>query len=237
MLAALVALPVLTGTIILPVAPATAQITVFDPGNYTQNLLTAARTLQQVNNQIQSLQNEATMLTNMAKNLKRLDFTSLTQITQSLQQIDTLMTQANGITFDLASTEAALRSEFPATFDTAMTADQMAAHARTQWQAAMDGYRQTMRVQSQVVGNVEADSGLLATLVSQSQAAGGGLEAQQAANQLTALAVKQQFQLQNMMAAQYRADALERARQAEALEAARLTTKRFAGSANIYTRQ
>jgi P-type conjugative transfer protein TrbJ len=57
MLAALVALPVLTGTIILPIAPATAQITVFDPGNYTQNLLTAARTLQQVNNQIQSIQN------------------------------------------------------------------------------------------------------------------------------------------------------------------------------------
>src|SRR3546814_8714262 len=42
--------------------PAQAQITVFDPGNYSQNLLTAARTLQQINNQIQSLQNEANML-------------------------------------------------------------------------------------------------------------------------------------------------------------------------------
>src|SRR3546814_11493940 len=47
--------------------PAQAQITVFDPGNYSQNLLTAARTLQQINNQIQSLQNEANMLVNQAK--------------------------------------------------------------------------------------------------------------------------------------------------------------------------
>jgi len=51
-----------------------AQLTVFDPTNYSQNILTAARTLQQVNNQIQSLQNEATMLLNQAKNLSRIDF-------------------------------------------------------------------------------------------------------------------------------------------------------------------
>ncbi|SER24151.1 hypothetical protein [Sphingobium sp. YR768] len=39
-----------------------------------------------------------------------------------------------------------------------------------------------------------------------------------------------------MMAAQYRADALERARQQQALEAARERTKRFIGTADIYTR-
>jgi hypothetical protein len=44
-----------------------AQITVFDPSNYSQNMLTAARTLQQINNQIQSLQNEAQMLLNQAR--------------------------------------------------------------------------------------------------------------------------------------------------------------------------
>ena len=37
---------------------------VFDSANYSQNLLTAARTLQQINQQIQSLQNEAQMLVN-----------------------------------------------------------------------------------------------------------------------------------------------------------------------------
>src|SRR3546814_9230941 len=111
----------------------------------------------------------ASMLTNMAKHLQRLDFSSLTQLTRSMQAIDALMNQAEGIAFDLALTETALREQFPEVFDTAMTTDQMLAAAQAQWQAAKQGYRQTMRVQAQVVENVQADSGLLAELVSQSQ--------------------------------------------------------------------
>src|SRR5690606_22566785 len=43
-----------TGAAIIPLAPAHAQFggVVFDPSNYAQNVLTAARTLQQINNQI-----------------------------------------------------------------------------------------------------------------------------------------------------------------------------------------
>src|SRR3546814_797564 len=183
----------LTGAAIMPVTPAHAQFggVVFDPSNYAQNVLTAARTLQQINNQIQSLQNEASMLTNMAKHLQRLDFSSLTQLTRSMQRIDTLMNQAEGIAFDLASTEAALREQFPDVFDTAMTSDQMLAAAQAQWQTAKQGYRQTMRVQAQVVENVQADSGLLAELVSQSQSASGSLQVSQATHQLIALSTKQ----------------------------------------------
>jgi len=79
--------------------PARAQLSVFDPTNYTQNLLTAARTLTQINNQITSLQNEATMLINQAKNLSRIDFPQLQQLNQNLQAIDRLMGQAQGIDF------------------------------------------------------------------------------------------------------------------------------------------
>lgn len=238
-LATALAAVTIAGTAIVPIAPAQAQFggVVFDPSNYAQNVLTAARTLQQVNNQIQSLQNQATMLTNMAKQLHRLDFSSLSQITRSMQRIDTLMTQAQGIAFDLASTDTALREQFPEIFDAAMTTSQAVARAQAQWQAAMKGYRQTMRVQAQVVENVQADAGLLSELVSQSQSATGSLQAQQATNQLIALSTKQQLQIQNMMAAQYRADALERARQAQALEAARVNTARFIGSPDIYTRR
>jgi P-type conjugative transfer protein TrbJ len=55
--------------------PAHAQFggVVFDPSNYAQNILTAARTLQSVNQQIRQLQNEAEMLIAMGKNLKRID--------------------------------------------------------------------------------------------------------------------------------------------------------------------
>ena len=48
------------------VEPARAQWAVFDAANYSQNILTAARELQQINNEIQSLTNEAQMLVNQA---------------------------------------------------------------------------------------------------------------------------------------------------------------------------
>ena len=51
-----------------------------------------------------------------------------------------------------------------------------------------------------------------------------------------ALSAKQQLQIQQMMAAQYRAEAIERAREQQSLEAAREQTRRFIGSRDIYTR-
>ena len=51
---------------LLAVQPASA-LTVFDPSNFVQNTLTAVRTLEQINNQINQLQNEAQMLMNQAR--------------------------------------------------------------------------------------------------------------------------------------------------------------------------
>lgn len=229
----------MTAASLFAAVPARAQFggIVFDPRNYAQNVLTAARTLQQINNQIQSLQNQATMLENMGRNLKTLDFNSLQQISSSLQRIGTLMNQADGIALTVSATNAALDASFPRTVNGAFSTNQTVAQAQTQWQAAMDGWRQTMRVQAQVAQNVQNDAPLLASLVSSSQGAQGALQAQQAANQLTALSIQQQMQIQTMMAAQYRANAIERARQAQALETARQETQRFIGTGDIYTRR
>jgi type IV secretion system protein TrbJ len=228
----------LTGACALCIAlapPAAAWRIVFDPTNYSQNLLSAARALEQINNQITSLQNEATMLQNMAKQLQRLDFSSLGQITGSLQRIDGLMAQAEGIGFDMSEMDAAWKEQFPEGYEAATTITDMVGEAQKRWQSAMQAFRQTMRVQSQVVENVRADRGLLADLVTQSQGAVGALQAQQAANQLLALSTKQQLQIQDMMAAQYRAQALEQAREAQAEQAAREATTRFLGSGKAYT--
>ena len=73
---------------------ASAQLIVFDPSNYAQNVLTAARALQQINNQIVSLQNQAQMLINQAKNLATLPFSSLLQLEQSIQRTQQLLAQA-----------------------------------------------------------------------------------------------------------------------------------------------
>jgi len=71
--------------------PARAQMTVFDPSNYSQNVLTAARALQQINNQIQSLQNEAMSLINEARNLASLPYSALEQLQQSIGQTRQLL--------------------------------------------------------------------------------------------------------------------------------------------------
>lgn len=220
---------------LLTSTPAHAQITVFDPTNYSQTLLTAARSLQQINNQIQSLQNEATMLINQAKNLTRIDFPQLQQITSTLQQIDRLMGQAQGISFRVDGIEEQYRKLFPQQFDAALNRDARVTAAKARLDASMGAYRQTMSIQAQVVTNVQADAQTLSELVGKSQGAEGALQAQQATNQLLALTAKQQFQIQNLMAAQYRAQAIEEARRTQAEIDGRAATRKFLGSGTAYT--
>lgn len=217
--------------------PAQAQITVFDPGNYSQNLLTAARTLQQINNQIQSLQNEANMLVNQAKNLTRIDFPELQALTQTLQQVDRLMSQAQGIQFRVSGLDQQFRQLFPQGFSSALRTNDQVIAARTRLDTAMSAYQHTMTVQAQVAENVAADVQALSAIVAKSQGAEGSLQAQQATNQLLALTAKQQFQIQNMMAAQFRAETIEQARRAQAEIDARAATTKFLGSGTAYTPQ
>jgi P-type conjugative transfer protein TrbJ len=55
--AAALSLPLSMSPLMTP--PASAQWIVYDPTNFSQNVLTAARELQQINNQIQALTNQA----------------------------------------------------------------------------------------------------------------------------------------------------------------------------------
>ncbi|WP_409050384.1 P-type conjugative transfer protein TrbJ [Sphingobium xenophagum] len=220
----------------LPSAPARA-IVVFDPSNYSQNLLTAARTLQQVNNQIRSLQNQAQSLINQARNLATINFPEIQAITSTLQQIDLLMGQAQGIQFRVDGLDQQFRQLFPQSFNQALTMNGQVVAARTRLDTEMTAYKQTMGVQAQVVENVQADAQTLGGIVSRSQGAEGALQAQQATNQLLALTAKQQFQIQNLMAAQYRAQTIEQARRAQAEIDARAATTKFLGSGSAYTPQ
>ena len=223
-----------TLTIGLCVSPASAII-VFDPSNFGENVLQAARALEQINNQIKSLQHEVRMLEDMAKHLEKLDFNSLPVIEAALKDINQLMAKAKGIAFDVKATEDAFKRIFPQQFDAKMTATQLGQAAWDRWSEAMKALEHTMVVQAQVVANVDADGATLSRLVSESQAAIGSLQAQQASNQLHALAVKQQLQTQELVAAQYRAEAIEQARQAQAQEQARAQFKRFLGDGQSYT--
>ncbi|MEI9850165.1 MAG: P-type conjugative transfer protein TrbJ [Sphingomonas sp.] len=236
LLTSVLGLGALAAAVILPAAPAAAQITVFDPSNYSQTMLTAARTLQQINNQIQSLQNQAAMLQNQAKNLSRIDFPQLEQIRSRLEQVDQLMRQAQGVDFRIDQLDARFRQLFP-DFDARVRADVRSAEAKARLDAAMASFRQTMQVQAQVVENVRSDAQALAEISAKSQGAEGALQASQATNQLLALTAKQQLQIQNLLAAQFRAEAIEQARRAQAELEARAATRKFLGTGKAYTPQ
>lgn len=215
--------------------PASAQLSVFDPSNYSQNLLTAARTLQQINNQIQSLQNEARMLINQGKNLTRVDFPQLDQLRQKLAEIDRLMGQAQGIDFRVDQLDERFRQLFPSSFDQALGRDQRATSAKERLDTEMAAFRQTMAVQSGIVENVRDDAQTLKAIVDRSQGAEGSLQVSQATNQLLALTAKQQFQIQTLMAAQFRSESLEAARRGQSAREARERTNRFLGDGKAYT--
>src|SRR3546814_17892237 len=93
--AALTVAPLALSVVIAP--PATAQLIVYDPTNYAQNLLSATRALQQINNQITSLQNQAQMLVTKARNLASLHYSSLQQLPQSVQRTQQSLHQAQNI--------------------------------------------------------------------------------------------------------------------------------------------
>ena len=95
-----------------PLRPASAQLIVFDPNNYAQNVLTAARALQQINNQITSLQNEAQMLINQARNLASLPYSSLQQLEQSIQRTQQLLGQAQRIAYDVQQIDQAFSTTY-----------------------------------------------------------------------------------------------------------------------------
>ena len=207
------------------VTPAHALI-VFDPSNYAQNVLTAARALQQINNQITSLQNQAQMLINQARNLASLPYSALQQLQQNVQRTQQLLSQAQGIAFNAQQIDQAFQKQYG---NVAMSASdqQLVADARTRWQNTVGSLQDAMRVQAGVVGNIDGNRTQMATLVTQSQGATGALQATQAGNQILALQSQQLSDLVALLSANGRASALTEAERATAAEQAREQRRRF----------
>lgn len=218
-------------------APAYAQWAVFDAQNYAQNVLEAARALQQINNQIQQLQNEAMMLQNMGTNLTSLNTSQLGTMVSALTQISTLMNQAQGIAFNVSATNAAFAQTYPQSYPTTTSTATLETDAQKRWQDSMAAFQQTLTIQAQVAQNVQADTATLTALTNASQGAVGNLQVTQATNQLIALSTKQQLQIQSLMAAQYRATTLDQARNAESEEEGRAQFQTFLGNGSAYTSQ
>ena len=199
---------------------------VYDPTNHAENLLTAARSLEQINNQIAQLQNEAQMLINQARNLASLPFSSLQQLQQNIQRTQQLLSQAQSIAFDVQQIDRMFQQDY-GKLSISATDAQLIADARSRWENTVGGLQDAMRVQAGVVGNIDSNRSAMSALVDQSQNAVGALQATQAGNQLLALQSQQLSDLIAVISANGRATAMLEADRATAAEQGRIQRERF----------
>jgi type IV secretion system protein TrbJ len=206
--------------------PSSAQVVVFDPNNYAQNVLTAARALQQINNQITSLQNQAQSLINQARNLANLPFSSLQQLQQSIQRTQQLLNQAQRIAYDVGQINNAFSTTY-APASASVSNQALISNAQSRWQTSVAALQDALKVQAGVVGNLDTNRTQMSALVTSSQSATGALQATQAGNQLVALQAQQLADLTAAVAAQGRAQSLEAAQRTTAQDQGREQLRRF----------
>jgi type IV secretion system protein TrbJ len=217
--------------------PAAGQTVVYDPSNYAQNVLQAARALQQINNQVTSLQNQTQMLLNQARNLTSLPYSSLRAIDQSISRTQQLLNQAQRLAYDINQIDQAFGRSYPQSYPGSTSSQQFAGDAQTRWQNSLAAYQDALRVQAGVVQALETSRAETNGLISSSQSAAGILQVSQAGNQLIALQTRQLVDLTALMASQSRAQSLDGARLAANQEQARAQLDQFLSVGRGYQAQ
>ena len=209
-------------------APASAQAggIVHDPRNYSQNILTAARTLEQINNQIKQLQNQATSLLNEARNLQSLPTSTLGELQAQIDQTKQLLSEAEGIAYDVAGIRKGFEQRYKGTAFSGPTSA-LVANAEARWKDSVGAFEDAMKVQAGIVSNMGGTRTSISTVVGASQSATGALQAAQAGNQLLAIQSQQMADLAAVMTAQGRAEMLDAARAAAAEAEGRERFRRF----------
>ena len=221
--------------ILLSAGAANAQMAVFDGSNYAQNVMTAARSLTQITNQITMLQNQAQMLVNGAKNLSNLNFSNLAALTSDLNQIQSLLNRAQGLSFSVGLTNSQYSQLYPSSFGSGFTSNAFAQSAQSQWTASAAAMQTAVQMQSQILNSITVDGVTLSQTNAKSGSAIGILQAVQATNQLLALLIKETMQSQTLRVADDRAAVSETTRSLSATASAQALRTGFSGSTQAYT--
>jgi len=215
---------------ILLAPPAAAQLAVYDPANHAQNILQAVRALQELEGQVQQLAHEIEMLENMARNLETLPVSVAESIIgQRILRIEDILRRAQGIGYSIDEIERDYETAYPEDYGAATPSSVLVEDARARWRQSRDAFRETLTVSAAALEDNETDAGAIRSLVTQSQDAVGALQAAQAGNELSAMTAQQLMQIEAMLAAQHRAEALEQARGLAEAERGRARLRSFLG--------
>ena len=207
--------------------PAAAQLTVFDPANYQQNLASAARGLEQVNNQLRTLEGQAQMLARLDRNLAPLAGSIVPDLKRRLIALEGQLNEGGGMALGRDGNVARL---FSGADPNARLGEARSDRTDARWGQTYASLERAARLQGEVGDGLAGDSHLLGEALDRSRAATGALEVAQAGNELSGLGVKQALALESLLAAQHRAETLKSARELVDEAEARQRFKRFLGS-------
>ncbi|HVY02194.1 MAG TPA: hypothetical protein VG983_00945, partial [Caulobacterales bacterium] len=183
-------------------APPANAIVVFDPTNYAENVLTAARSLEQIHNQISQIEQQAKMLTRNPLQLSP-------ELSSAIGEARQLFGAAKGLAFEIDRLSDDLRTLYP---DTWKDFDLGQIGSRTdQWltedRAALE---RAMRAEAQAAKAIEAMQPRIDRALQSSADADGQTGAVQASNQLLGINAAQLAEIHALLVAQSRALTTER---------------------------
>jgi P-type conjugative transfer protein TrbJ len=231
----LVVVPIVSALLASCVPRAAAQLTVFDPANFQENLLSATRGLEQINNQVRQLQNQVLMIQRMDQNLRQLGASIAPDLQRTLADVQAQLRAGDGIALRLQATQAGYEQLYPQQVSAALTSDDVLRSAKLRWDEQYATLKRAALVQGQIADTIDEDRSLLGEAMLRSRAAVGILEATQAGNEVMALSVKQSLALQGALVAHQRAETFAKARDLAIENEARQRIKSFIGTGFAYT--
>jgi len=206
---------------------------VFDPSvwaqtvmNYVKEVQTAINTTKQVENQLQSLQNEAQNLTRMDQGTAA---ATMSRIQSSLSQLTQMRSNMRGITMDYSKLQTAWDGVYRnfASYN-GMSGKDYAAQAQKITEQSNNASYDAMKAQG-LAAQLGDDTTNLNNLLRASNNAGGAVAATQAGNQIAGMTVQQLLRLEQIMATSYRAQSSYFAAEAQKQAISDANSKRFFG--------
>ncbi|GAM97344.1 conjugative transfer protein TrbJ [alpha proteobacterium U9-1i] len=185
-------------------APAAAEI-VYDPTNHVENVLQAARALEQINNQLTSLANEARMLSQLNLQLSP-------ELSQSIGAARQLLEQARGIRQNLTTITSDMQALYPNDMR-GLDLDSLLRQSDRWVDQSRDSVETLMQASAASTGQLGDAQSTMNRALTASASAQGQTSAIQASTQALGVLSAQIAQLQQLQAAEARALASERLEQ------------------------
>ncbi|MGE0854102.1 MAG: hypothetical protein AB7O44_31580, partial [Hyphomicrobiaceae bacterium] len=141
----------------------------FDPANYQENLLSSARALEQINNQVRQLQAQAQMILRMDQNLLRLGSTISPDLQRMLGDIQAQLRAGDGIALRLQATQNGYDRLFPREVSASLSTDDVLRNAKSRWDEEHAALRRAAFLQGQIADSVDGDVRLLGDAMARSK--------------------------------------------------------------------